>query len=317
MKIEELSSCTYPFGHYLKELTKNIVVVFDESLKVLRCNSRFLELAKLEKKEIKSKEIGDLFITDDTDFPVLPDEGTHEVVNLQLSDLFSKKDDYFFTSYIFNNGKHYYLIGEERQVEEREVLDKITLLNNALSNKTRKLAKKNKKLERANKRIEELSKTDELTGLANRRHFMNYLEKMISQARRHSNPLSIAMIDLDRFKDVNDTYGHGAGDDVLSALGELLSQETRKEDLAGRIGGEEFAVILTQTDIEKADNYAERIREKVSRLEIDSVPKGISASLGVAALQTGDNSESLLQRVDAALYEAKDSGRNRVCVTHN
>lgn len=313
METEKIQNCSYPFGHYLKELTNNIIVVFDEEMEVLRGNSRFLELSKLEKREIEGRKIGELFIAVDTDFPVLPDEKTHEVVNLQLSDLFTKKSDYFFTSYVFNSGNYYYLIGEERQVEEREVLDKITLLNNALSNKTRKLAKKNKKLEKANERIEKLSKTDVLTGLANRRRFMSYLEKMISQAHRHSDPLSLTMIDLDKFKEVNDTYGHSAGDDVLSALGELLSEETRKEDLAGRIGGEEFAVILTQTDIEKADKYAERIRRKIHELEVDGVPEKISASLGISSLRTGDDPESLLKRADSALYEAKESGRNKVC----
>lgn len=313
MEIEELLDCPYPFGYYLRELTNDIIVVFDENLEVIRCNERFLNLASLSKKEVETRKIEDLVITEGSKFPSLPDTGTHKEVNLQLSDLFVNKSDYFFTSYIFSSGSYYYLIGEERQEEEKEVLDKISLLNNALSNKTRKLAKKNKKLEKANKRIEKLSKTDELTGLANRRYFMDYFEKMISQARRHSDPLSLAMIDLDKFKDINDTYGHQAGDDVLSALGSLLLDEARKEDLAGRIGGEEFAVLLVQTDIGKADNYAERIREKINQLKVDSVPEAISASLGVSAMKAGDDSESLLKRADAALYEAKENGRNRVC----
>lgn len=312
MEIEEISDCPYPFGHYLRELTNDIIIVFDDSLKVVQCNDRFLALAALSKKEIENRKVEDLVITEGSNFPDLPDVQSYKEVNLQLSDLIAKRVDYFYTSYIFNSGSFYYLIGEERQVEDKEVLEKISLLNNALSNKSRKLAKKNKKLEKANERIEKLSKTDVLTGLANRRHFMDYFEKMISQAQRHSNPISLVMIDLDKFKDINDTYGHQAGDDVLSALGSLLSRETRKEDLAGRIGGEEFAVILTQTDIEKADNYAERIRKEINQLEIDSVPAEITASLGVSEIKDGDDSESLLKRADAALYEAKENGRNRV-----
>lgn len=313
MKLKEISDCPYPFGHYLKELTNIIIVVFDDDQKVIQCNERFLDLATISSKEIQNRKIKDLIITEESGCPTLPKENTHETINLQLSDLLSKEGDYFFTSYIFYDGKYYYLIGEERQVEERGIVEKISLLNNALSNKTRKIAKKNKKLEKANERIEKLSKTDVLTDLANRRHFMDYLEKMISQAHRHSDPLSLAMIDLDMFKEVNDTYGHSAGDDVLTALGELLSEETRKEDMAGRIGGEEFAVVLTQADIEKAANYAERIRKKINKLEIDTVPEGISASLGVSELKTGDDHESLLKRVDVALYKAKRVGRNRVC----
>lgn len=312
MEIEEISDCPYPFGYYLRELTNDIIIVFDDSLKVVQCNDRFLALAALSKKEIENRKVEDLVITEDSNFPDLPDVRSYKEVNLQLSDLVAKRVDYFYTSYIFNGGSFYYLIGEERQVEDKEVLEKISLLNNALSNKSRKLAKKNKKLEKANERIEKLSKTDVLTGLANRRHFMDYFEKMISQAQRHSNPISLVMIDLDKFKDINDSYGHQAGDDVLSALGNLLSRETRKEDLAGRIGGEEFAVILTQTDIEKADNYAERIRKEINQLEVDSVPAEITASLGVSEMKDGDDSESLLKRADAALYEAKENGRNRV-----
>ncbi len=294
MKIEEISDCTYPFGKYLKELTDDIIVILDENLKLLKSNDRFLELSKLEKGEIKGKKIDELIISEGSDFPALSEKNTHEVLNLQLSDLFSTKGDYFFTCYIFKKGNRYYLIGEEKQVED-------------------KLAKKNKKLEKAKEKIEKLSKTDELTGLPNRRHFMDYLEKMISQARRHSNPLSLAMIDLDKFKDINDTYGHNAGDDVLSALGALLKEETRKEDLAGRIGGEEFCLILTQTDTEKAYNFAERIRKKINQLEIDSVSTEISASLGVSSMKNGDDSEALLKRADAALYKAKEGGRNKVC----
>lgn len=313
MEIEEISDCPYPFGYYLRELTNDIIIVFDDSLKVVQCNERFLALAPLNKMEIENRRVEDLVIVEGSEFPDLPEVDSHKEVNLQLSDLAAKGIDYFFTSYIFNSGSFYYLIGEERQVEEKEVLEKISLLNNTLSNKTRKLVKKNKKLKKANERIEKLSKTDVLTGLANRRYFMDYFEKMISQAQRHSSSLSLAMIDLDKFKDINDTYGHQAGDDVLSALGSLLSRETRKEELAGRIGGEEFAVILTQTDIGKADNYAERIRKGINQLEVDSVPAEITASLGVSEMKDGDDSETLLKRADAALYEAKANGRNRVC----
>ncbi|MFP4631788.1 MAG: GGDEF domain-containing protein, partial [Candidatus Acetothermia bacterium] len=120
---------------------------------------------------------------------------------------------------------------------------------------------------------------------------------------------------LDKFKDINDTYGHDAGDEVLSALGDLLERETREEDLAARIGGEEFAVLLTQANLEQARSYAERLRKRINRLEIESVTGEISGSLGISTLKSNDDPESLMKRADRALYKAKDSGRNKVCRT--
>lgn len=312
MKWDEISSCPYPFGYYLKELTEDIIVFFGKNGEVLDYNKRLLDLSRLVSGDIKGKKVEELFVEDGEDLLDFPEEGSHEELNMQLSSLFYDHEDYFFTGYVFNTGDNYCLIGEERQEGQKKVLKKISLLNNALSNKTRELTKKNRELEKANRRIEELSRTDTLTGLANRRHFLDYFGKMISQARRHSYPLSLIMIDLDRFKQVNDTYGHGAGDDLLSAIGDLLNQETRKEDLAARIGGEEFAVLLTQAGEEEALRYAERIRKEVMKIDVESVNKQVTASLGIATLQDDDDVESIMKRADEALYSSKENGRNMV-----
>lgn len=177
----------------------------------------------------------------------------------------------------------------------------------------RKLTKKNKELERDNEKIEELSRTDVLTGLANHRHFMDYFEKMISQARRHSNPLAVAILDLDKFKEVNDTYGHHAGDEVLSAVGDLLNEETRGEDMAARVGGEEFAVLLTRTGGEEAFSHAEGIRNRITELGLESVSRDVSASIGISTMTSGDDPEHIMKRADRALYEAKEGGRDKAC----
>jgi len=313
MKIDDIPDCPYPFGTYLKELTTDLIVIFDGDHNLLKCNQRFLYLSELGESELKDKRVEELFITENSDFPEIPEKGNYNEIKLQFSDLLTTKSDYFFSGYIFNTGDYYCLIAKERRGGDEEILKKISLLNNALSNKTRKLSKKNKELEKANKRIEKLSKTDVLTGLANRRHFMDYFEKMMSQAQRHSTPLSLVIIDLDKFKEVNDTYGHSAGDDVLSALGDLLDREVRKEDLVARIGGEEFAILLTQANMEEAYSYAERIRKRVQTMDVSSVPKEISASLGISTLKENDDMESIMKRADKALYEAKENGRNKVC----
>ena len=313
MKIDDISDCPYPFGVYLKELTSDLIVIVDGDRRLLKCNERFLHLSELAERELQNKKVEELFIAESSNFPELPEKGNYNKINLQLSDLLTKRSDYFFSGYIFNTGDYYCLIAKERRGGDEEILKKISLLNNALSNKTRKLSKKNKELEKANKRIEKLSKTDVLTGLANRRHFMDYFEKMMSQAHRHSTSLSLVIIDLDKFKDINDTYGHGAGDDVLSSLGKLLDSEVRKEDLVARIGGEEFAILLTQASTKEAYSYAERIRQRVQNMDVSSVPKEISASLGISTLKENDDTESMMKRADEALYEAKESGRNKVC----
>lgn len=313
MKWDEISGCPYPFGYYLKELTDDIIVFFGKKGKVLDYNKRLLDLSGLERGNITERTVEELFISAEGELSDLPEEGSHVELKLQLSSLFFDHEDYFFTGYVFNTGENYCLIGEERQEGERETLEKISLLNNALSNKTRELTKKNRALEKANRRIEELSRTDTLTGLANRRHFVDYFEKTISQARRHSQPLSLIMIDLDRFKEVNDTYGHTAGDDLLSAIGDLLNQQTRKEDLAARIGGEEFAVLLTQAGTEEALEYAERLRKEVMELDIEPVPEEVTASLGISTMKSDDDIESMMKRADEALYRSKEAGRNRVC----
>jgi len=317
MNVEQAFSCSYPFGEYLMDLTANLVLLFNEDQKLIQCNERFRKLSTIEKSEFKDRKIEDLFISDNPDFPDLPDENDHVKVSLQLSELVSEQNDHLFTSYLFNTGDYYCLIGEEQHTDDQEVLEKITLLNNALSNKARKLTKKNKELEKAYARIEKLSRTDTLTDLANRRHFMSYFDKILSQAQRHDHPLSLAMLDLDKFKDINDKFGHQAGDEVLSNLGELLKEKTRKEDLAGRIGGEEFAVLLTQADSEDARSYAERTRNKITEMEIDSISTKVTASFGISTLKEDDDQEYLMKRADRALYEAKAEGRNRVKVNEN
>ena len=120
------------------------------------------------------------------------------------------------------------------------------------------------------------------------------------------------MADLDHFKRVNDTYGHAAGDRVLAAFGDLLRQHTRVIDIAARFGGEEFIVLLPNTDLENAISIANRIRESLAACPIESLPDPVTASFGVAEMAPDESGSGLLRRADAALYEAKHSGRNRV-----
>ena len=172
--------------------------------------------------------------------------------------------------------------------------------------------KKSKELKNLHTRLKELLKVDELTGLSNRRHFMDYLNKMVSLSKRRSQSLSLLMADVDNFKNINDTYGHHMGDEFLKAVGEVLKENTREEDLAARMGGDEFVILLPQTRLKEALKIAERIKDSVGEISILSEDNINTLSIGAAALKNDDNSESLLKKADDALYKAKEKGRNRV-----
>ncbi len=164
--------------------------------------------------------------------------------------------------------------------------------------------------------LRRLAVTDELTGLANRRSFRSTLANELARSARTQRPLCLLMLDLDHFKRVNDTFGHGAGDVSLAAMGAVLSKGMHRSgvDVAARIGGEEFAVILPETDEAGGEFAAERLRLAVMSRAADI---RTTVSLGVAVSHAGDDPDSLLRAVDKALYRAKALGRNCVALASN
>lgn len=171
-------------------------------------------------------------------------------------------------------------------------------------------------LKERNQRLEELSNTDPLTQLANRRQLMRVLVQEFQRSFRGGHPLSLVMIDIDHFKSINDTYGHQQGDEVLKVLAETLRSQLRDYDLASRFGGEEFAMVLPETDPLHATQVAERIREVVANLKFGGVLEKLkmTVSLGVATYPDDaiKGIEDLIRLADDALYAAKREGRNRV-----
>lgn len=156
---------------------------------------------------------------------------------------------------------------------------------------------------------------DSLTGTLNRPAFYQHAEKEFARSKRYYRPLSVIMLDIDHFKQVNDQYGHRGGDQVLQIFAEACQEVIRSTDVMGRVGGEEFAMLLPDTPMMSAYNLAERLRERINKypyLAGDMLIE-VTASLGVAELH-GDDTDfrALLQRADAALYAAKHAGRNRV-----
>ncbi|WP_253809436.1 GGDEF domain-containing protein [Vibrio sp. RE88] len=161
--------------------------------------------------------------------------------------------------------------------------------------------------------IYDTSIKDELTQLYNRRALEELLPKEMARSNRHGQPLSVLLLDIDHFKKVNDTYGHQAGDRVLRTTGKLLILQTRKDDLSFRYGGEEFLVLLPNTDVEKAVIVAEKLREAIKRARmLPSNVDSCTASFGVTQFNGEDDWQTAIERADQALYSAKENGRNQV-----
>ncbi|HTJ46404.1 MAG TPA: GGDEF domain-containing protein [Kofleriaceae bacterium] len=163
-------------------------------------------------------------------------------------------------------------------------------------------------------RAEMLARTDALTSLSNRRAFYELGEHVLALAARHEHAASLIMIDIDHFKTINDQHGHAAGDAVIRAVADLIREHHRATDVAGRLGGEEFALLLPETPLDSALVVAERLRDRIGThtMLVDGTPITFTTSLGVAGRAPGEPLDKLIARADSALYAAKHAGRNRV-----
>jgi diguanylate cyclase (GGDEF)-like protein len=168
---------------------------------------------------------------------------------------------------------------------------------------------------RAHDVVQRQAITDDLTGLVNRRGFGGALAAEIERAKRFGEPLAVILADIDNFKRINDLFGHPVGDVVLRAFAELLRSHVRDVDVAGRIGGEEFAILLPGTDAGEAATVAERMRHSLSTFAVpvsDGQAVQMTSSFGIAEVGTSDTADDLLRAADAALYRAKSDGKNRI-----
>ncbi len=163
-----------------------------------------------------------------------------------------------------------------------------------------------------------LATTDSLTGIYNRREFLRLAEGELGRSQRYGDPLAMVMLDIDNFKQVNDTLGHNTGDQILVQLADCLSRNLRNIDIFGRLGGEEFAILLPMTDRTQALETAERLRKSLSemRVSVNDQILHVTASFGIAGLDDDGTLGQILLRADAALYEAKRHGRN-CCMSAN
>lgn len=169
---------------------------------------------------------------------------------------------------------------------------------------------------KAARELEILATTDSLTGLANRRHFLDLVERELERARRYQRELTLFILDLDHFKRINDTHGHGAGDEVLRRVADACRETVRSSDVVGRIGGEELAILLPETGLEGGEMLGERLCVAIAALDINvrGAHIHVTTSIGIASLWPDETLEDFLTRCDNALYEAKHKGRNRVVI---
>ena len=195
----------------------------------------------------------------------------------------------------------------------RKPVDRIELVartRNMLELRRRQLA-----LSKANEELFRLATTDPLTGLSNRRAFLEALQQEFERYQRYKRPFSVMVIDADRFKAINDTYGHDAGDRVLRALAQALSQDVRRADRVGRLGGEEFAVVLPEMPVSHALIAAQRLLAMVrgTKIDVEGAEIACTISIGVTECRQDDDSVgAILKRADLAVYRAKELGRDRV-----
>lgn len=171
------------------------------------------------------------------------------------------------------------------------------------------------KLGAARATLNQMATTDQLTGLTNRHTLFRRLDEEYQRHQRSGRPLSVVMLDVDFFKSVNDTYGHAMGDSVLRQIAQQVQAAVRKYDIAARFGGEEFLLMLPDSELAMATSIAERIRQTIEqqvRAGTEPGQRVVTVSLGIAGMRAGEDKDALIQRADAALYRAKAQGRNRV-----
>jgi len=197
----------------------------------------------------------------------------------------------------------------------KRLQDALAAQNTALETANRDKAVLLSELEAKNAQLAELAQTDPLTGIANRGHIEHFLADEVERARRFGHPLAVGMLDVDHFKRINDGFGHPFGDRVIREVARILAETVRQVDKVGRYGGEEFLMVLPDTELQGAQILAERVRALIEAAGFD--PEGYrgTVSIGVAEWRADVPSwEALVSRADKALYEAKEMGRNRVCL---
>jgi diguanylate cyclase (GGDEF)-like protein len=243
-----------------------------------------------------------------------------EAIRRGATDYVVKVGDYFFTIPLV----------VEKNLTVSKLMRENDLLRHDLERALADVRETNTQLEGSLKQVEQMAATDGLTGLYNRRHFQTVVEQMYSESRRYGHDLSCVMIDLDQYKQLNDTFGHQLGDDILRVVGRILKASMRRADVAARYGGDEFVLLLPHADGDEASRLVTRIRDEYRKASAELIrndgggkkhatidfTRGMGMSIGVASVIANacGNSDDLIAAADGALYASKTAGRDRVTV---
>lgn len=294
---------------YLDELSEVAVAILDRDKNILHCNRGFLRLLH-QSDDPAGRNLADFLVEGSLKSLPFPPPGAHKKTRLNFVP--KCRVVHTLNCFIFGTFQGYVVLGERITLTNNDVLAGISNLTNELANMTRELQKKNIALERANAIIGELTNTDPLTGMPNRRPFMEELGRAMSLARRHGVPLSLTMGTPDLPENLNDALGADRGDEALKAFAAILQSSCRKEDFSARLDGGEFAVILPHTDLAGAAIFAERTRKSFTGHGPGEGEGQFAASFGVTRFTRDDTPESFIQRASEALDQARKAGGDRV-----
>ena len=277
----------------LFEKIEDAIVVLDQNYRIVDINSSALSLFNMKTSGI----LGTLFADSINDNAFL--------------DLVLKNS----CSEVIKNNRHLQVIRTNIKIDTQGTTGFLLVFRDIseLKKTQYSLVAAQLELEEANKNLEQLANTDVLTGLNNRRYFFEHFLAELERCKRHSSKFCFMILDLDHFKDINDTHGHLSGDEVLKRIADLIENTARNVDISGRIGGEEFAILLTETDISGAQLFAERlcllVKESHTKTEIP-----VTVSIGLTQNIADDNVEIMFDRADKALYQSKENGRDKFTV---
>ncbi len=303
--------------HWLMEMLHNIdvgLVVLDKEYKIQIFNGFMENHSGYFPREVKDKVIFDLFEEIPKDWFERKAESVFLLKNKAFTIWEQRPYLFQFDSYRPVTGSADYMYQNTTFIpllsSTGEVTHLCLLVYDVTDNAMHKMS-----LEEANKELAILSQTDGLTGLFNRTHWENCLQAEYKRWARSQHSSSLVMLDIDHFKNVNDTYGHMVGDEVIRHISALIREHIRETDVSGRYGGEEFTILLADTPLKNAYVFAERLRREVEAavVKYNDIELKYTISLGVAEVEPSiKNYEAWIECADAALYSAKENGRNKV-----
>ncbi|MBL7002560.1 MAG: GGDEF domain-containing protein [Gammaproteobacteria bacterium] len=293
----------------LREISAVVAFIVDDQGNIKDANRGFKLLLNYDKSHMENWNVREYFIQPSFSYltTIYSEDSTpiyQGILNIGVPNSYCRS----IIGSIYRHENILLVVGEFDIAELERLSSSVIEINEEMGQLQRDLVKANQELRRNEKKITEMMLTDPLTEIPNRRHFDQKIGEEIERHQRYGHSLSIAMADIDLFKSINDVYGH----DVIKRFAHSMKESKRSSDFVARVGGEEFMILLPQTSIEQAYFVIDRMRKIFSAETYSNIDRKITASFGITLLQESDNLDSIIKRADQGLYQAKESGRNKV-----